>query len=72
MQLREDLVRIGIAALTLLREEHPAVGDDVELTVLARYCGGFVSAARVDRGRETRGPLVVAASDGAVVDLDPH
>jgi hypothetical protein len=29
-----------------------------------------VSGARIQLGRETRGPGVVAASDGAVIDLD--
>jgi hypothetical protein len=29
-------------------------------------------AVCVQRGRETRGPRVVAVSDGAVVDLDAH
>jgi proline racemase len=71
-QLRENLVGLGKAPDCLLREDQPVVGDDVELAVLSRHRGGFMPAVRVDRGRETRGPSVVAASDGAVEDLDVH
>jgi hypothetical protein len=64
-------VLLGEAALRLLREEEVAVGDDVELALRA------LDDARVDpgglqRGRETRGPAVVAPSDRAVEDLDAH
>ena len=34
--------------------------------------GDCLVACIVERGRETRGPNVVAVSDGAVEDLDPH
>ena len=67
----EDFVLLGEAAFRLLREEELAVGDDVELALRA------LDDARVDpgglqRGRETRGPAVVAPSDRAVEDLDAH
>ena len=57
--------------LVLLREDDAAVGDDVELAVLALLVLGF-EAGLPQLGRETRGPSVVAASDGAVEDLDAH
>jgi len=50
----------------LLREDHGAVDDDVELTLGAGLDDGRVRRRAVDLGRETRGPLVIAASDGAV------
>jgi hypothetical protein len=53
----------------LLGEEEPTVGNHVELTVLALARVGIVAVA-FELGRETRGPSVVAASDGAVEDLD--
>jgi hypothetical protein len=56
----------------LLREEELPVGEHVELAALARDDLGVVIRLRVDLGRETRGPPVVAASDGAVMDLDAH
>ena len=58
------------AAFLLLREDQVPVGDDVELTLFARDGFGLVSGALVQLGRETRGPLVIAVSDGAVKDLD--
>lgn len=59
------------APLALLREDQVAVAQDVELAVLAgnRLRG---DPGSLDLGRETRGPAVVAASGGAVVDLDGH
>ena len=59
------------AALGLLGEDELAVRDDVELALRALDDAG-VDAAGVERGRETRGPAVVAPSDGAVEDLDAH
>jgi hypothetical protein len=64
-------VFLGEAAFGLLRENEVAVGDDVELALRA-FDDARVDPTRVERGRETRGPAVVAASDGAVVDLDAH
>jgi hypothetical protein len=60
-----------VPADLLLREDELPVGDHVELVLLTRS-GGRVEPVRVQLGRETRGPLVVAASDGAVEDLDDH
>lgn len=60
------------AAFLLLREDQVPVGDDVELTLFARDGLGLVSGALVQLGRETRGPAVIAVSDGAVEDLDLH
>jgi hypothetical protein len=67
----EDLGLFGEASLGLLREHEVAVNDDVELALRA-LDDARVDAAGLERGRETRGPAVVAASDGAVVDLDAH
>src|ERR1051326_8126979 len=57
--------------LLLLREDRRAVADDVELAPggLARR---RVEALASQLGRETRGPSVVTASDGAVENLDGH
>ena len=63
---------LGKAAFALLREDQLAVGDDVELTRLAGDGLGVVRRLFVQLGRETRGPAVIAVSDGAVVDLDLH
>ena len=71
-QGRDDLVVLREAAFLLLREDQVSVGDDVELTLFARDGLGLVSGALVQLGRETRGPAVIAVSDGAVVDLDLH
>jgi hypothetical protein len=61
---------LGKAAFALLREEHCAVEDHVELRALSFCDLRFVPRARVDLGRETRGPAIVARSDGAVQDAD--
>jgi hypothetical protein len=66
-----DLVVLRKAPLALLGEDEAPVRDDVVLASLALE-GERVVACVVERGRETRGPNVVAASDGAVEDLDPH
>jgi hypothetical protein len=70
-QRGEDLVGPGVAAGLLLREDQSPVGDDVELAFRARDCGGF-EPMLLERGRETRGPGVIARSDGAVEDLYLH
>jgi hypothetical protein len=57
--------------LGLLRVDEASVADDVELTGLARPDLRVVPVLR-QLGRETRGPSVVAASDGAIEDLDAH
>jgi hypothetical protein len=56
--------------LALLAEDQPPVGHDVELALRALEDLGVVRRSLVELGRETRGPAVVAVSDGAVVDLD--
>jgi hypothetical protein len=58
--------------LALLREQERPVREHVELAVAALADLGLVLGLRVDLGRETRGPAVVAASDRAVVNLDAH
>jgi hypothetical protein len=63
---------LGKAALVPFREDQPPVRHDVVLAAFARDCRRLVSSRLVDRARETRGPGVVAVSDGAVEDLDPH
>lgn len=55
----------------LLREDELAVGEDVVLALLALDDRG-VEPILAQVGRETRGPDVVAASGGAVEDLDGH
>jgi hypothetical protein len=57
--------------LTLLREEKLTVRKDVELRLRALVDRG-VESPLLQLGRETRGPAVVPASDGAVEDLDAH
>ena len=59
------------SALTLLREDELTVVEHVELALRALDDRGGMPLV-VQDGRETRGPAVVAASDGAVVDLDGH
>jgi len=65
----ENLVVFGEAVLLLLRKDHVAVGDDVELRLCAldrmRVMTPFGQVVR-----EAHGPRVVAASDRAVEDLD--
>ena len=56
--------------LALLREDEVAVGDHVELRPRALDGPGVV-AVLLQLSSEAHGPLVVAASDGAVEDLDP-
>jgi hypothetical protein len=63
---------LGKPPLALLREDELTVDQDVELRLLAGDDLGVGRRARVDLGRETRGPAVIPVSDGAVVDLDAH
>ena len=67
----QDLVVLRKAPLVLLREDERPVGDDVVLALRPLERDGVVTCLR-QHGRETRGPTVVAASDGAVEDLDAH
>ncbi len=55
----------------LLGEDEGAVAQDVELAGASCSDGGVESVLR-ELGRETRGPAVVAASDGAIQNLDAH
>jgi hypothetical protein len=55
-------------ALLLLREDELAVGEHVELALGPLLGHRFVLIAQL--GRETRGPRVVAVSDGAVLNQD--
>ena len=59
------------SALGLLRKDETAVRDHVVLALRALVRGG-VESVLSQLGRETRGPSVVSASDGAVEDLDLH
>jgi hypothetical protein len=56
----------------LLREEQALAREHVELALLALDGRRLDPRSVRDLGRETRGPPVVAVSDGAVVDLDLH
>jgi hypothetical protein len=71
VERRQDLAVLGEAGCLRLGEDHPAVRDDVVLALVARERFG-VEALCIQLGRETRGPFVIAASGGAVVDLDAH
>jgi len=62
---------LGEASLGLLREDEPPVRDHVVLALRALERFGIVALLR-QLSRETRGSFVVAASDGAVEDLDAH
>ena len=67
----EHLTVFGEAAELLLREDRLAVHDDVVLA-LGALVRRRVESVLGQLGRETRGPSVVSASDGAIVDLDGH
>ena len=70
-QRGEDFIRLGKAALLLLREDEPPVRDHVVLTLGALERLG-IEALLAQLSRETRGSFVVTASDRAVEDLDAH
>jgi hypothetical protein len=57
-------------AFPLLREDEVAVHEHVVLALLSLHGLGLVLGLGVQLGRETRGPRVVAVSDGAVLDQD--
>ena len=57
-------------ALLLLGEDELPVSEHVVLALGALFDLGLVLGFVVQLGRETRGPCVVAVSDGAVLDLD--
>ena len=68
----DDLGLGRIAAFAFFREDELPVDYDVELAPLAWHVHAGVLTCRADRGRETRSPDVVPASDGAVEDIDLH
>ncbi len=68
-ECRENLGQLGPPSLALLGEDECIVDEDVELALVAADHLGAVFRP-VDLGHETRGPLVVAVSDGAVQDAD--
>ena len=67
----EDLSFFREPTFGLLGEDELTVAKHVELP-LAPGDVPRVEPVRVQLGRETRGPLVIARSGGAVVDLDGH
>ena len=67
----EDLVVLGKATGLVLGEDEVAVAKHVELALAARDVLRL-DPVGVQLGRETRSPLVIARSGGAVVDLDRH
>jgi hypothetical protein len=69
-ELGEDLGVLGEAVLLLFREEERVAVEHVELALRALERLGGAAGLRSDLGRETRGPFVVPASDGAVEDAD--
>jgi hypothetical protein len=57
-------------AFLLLREDELTVREHVVLALRALFDLGLVLGLVVQLGRETRGPCVIAVSDGAVLDLN--
>jgi hypothetical protein len=57
--------------LFVLREDERAVAQHVELILSPLLDRGVVPLV-LQLDRETRGPFVVAVSDGAIEDLDAH
>ena len=55
----------------VLGEDELAVVHDVELS-RPSCCDRRIESLLLQLGRETRGPTVVPASDGAIEDLDAH
>ena len=69
LEQRTHLSCLGEPAFLLLREHELPVGEHVVLALRAFLDLGFVTRV-VQLDRETRGPRVVAVSDGAVLDQD--
>jgi hypothetical protein len=65
-----DLRALREAAFALLGEDQLALPEHVELPFRALFDLGLVLGLGVQLDRETRGPRVVAVSDGAVLDED--
>jgi len=66
---RADFGALGEPTFLLLREDDCAVREHVELALRAFLDRSLVPRV-VQLGRETRGPRVVAVSDGAILDQD--
>ena len=70
-ELSEERADLGVLrdpTLPLLREDELTVREHVVLAFRALFDLGLVLGLVVQLGRETRGPCVVAVSDGAVLD----
>jgi len=67
---RADFGALGEPTFLLLREDELAVRQHVVLALRALFDRGLVLGLVVQLGRETRGPRVVAVSDGAILDQD--
>jgi hypothetical protein len=65
-----DLRVLGEAPGLLFREDGLTVDEYFELALAAGLDLGLVLGLGVQLGRETRGPFVVAVSDGAVEDAN--
>ena len=63
-----NLSELWEPTLLLLREDQLAVREHVVLALGALFDRGLVLGLVVQLGRETRGPCVIAVSDGAVLD----
>ena len=67
-ELGADLGVLRETALLLLGEDQLTVDEHVVLALVALLDLGVVLGLLVQLGRETRGPCVVAVSDGAVLN----
>jgi hypothetical protein len=67
----EDLAVLGKATGLVLGEDEVSVAKHIELALAARDVLRL-DPVRFQLGCETRSPLVIARSSGAVVDLDRH
>jgi hypothetical protein len=71
VELSENGPDLGVLReppLLLLREDDLSVRQHVVLALLTFFDLSLVLGLSVQLGRETRGPFVVAVSDGAVLD----
>lgn len=71
VERRQDLGMLREAAFPLLGEDEPPLAEHVELAGRAGPRRG-IDPPLMQRGRETRSPRVVAASDRAVDDFHLH
>jgi hypothetical protein len=68
-ELGENLGELGETAVPLFRERQLVIDQYVELALLTRSHLGRMHGS-VQLGHETRGPFVIAPSDGAVEDAN--